>query len=155
MMRVLLAAASAGIIPAMFFAFRWFLLKTDVLVGYSWSWHGPNFCPNFDIRNLSGSRTYVLANIAYTKNNRKEILALDNTSLWGQELRPGTILHRAAAPLLKLGSPPECFTVEVSVRLQNGREIRAQGPGQLYTGFRRLAFAMRQRIEKASLPLPS
>jgi hypothetical protein len=46
----------------------------------------------------------------------------------------------------------ECLTVEVRVRLQNGREFKGQGPGQLYKGIRKAAFALRQRIEKASLP---
>jgi hypothetical protein len=85
------AAISAGTIPALIFAFRWFLLKTDVLVGYGWKWEGPDFHPSFDIRNLSGSKTYVLANIAYTKNDGKELVAIDNKSIWGQEIKPGTI----------------------------------------------------------------
>ena len=147
------AAVTAGTIPTLLFAFRWFLLKTDVLVGYNWSGQGQNFCPNFDIRNRSGSKTYVLANIAYTKKNGKEIITFDNKSLWGHELRPGTIAHLQAAPVLKLNSVHECLEVEVRVRLQNGREFKGEGPGQLCKGVRKIAFALRQLIEKASLPL--
>jgi hypothetical protein len=151
----LLATISAALIPALAFAFRWFLLKTDVLVGYVWKWEGANFHPSFDIRNRSGSKTYVLGNIAYTKNNGKEILTFDNKSLWGLELKPGTISYLEAAPVLKITSIRECPKVEVAIRLQNGREFKGQGPGQLYKGIRKIAFAMRQRIERASLPLAS
>jgi hypothetical protein len=147
------AALSAGIIPALIFAFRWFLLKTDVLVGYAWRWEGPNFHPSFDIRNRSGSKTYVLANIAYTKNDGKELIAIDPKSIWGHEIKPGTISYFEAAPVLKVTSQSECLGVEVRVRLQNGREFKGQGPGQLYKGIRKIGFAFRQRIEKASLPL--
>lgn len=150
------SAVPAGTVgAALLFTYRWFLLKTDVLVGYNWSWQGPNFYPNLDIRNCSGSRTYVLANIVYTKNNGKEVITLDNRSLWGHELRPGTISHLQAAPALVLNSARECFDIEVRVRLQNGREVKGQGPGQPYKGIRKLAFALRQRMEKSSLPLAS
>ena len=124
-----------------------------MLVGYNWSWQGANFYPNFDIRNRSGSKTYVLANIAYTKKNGKEIITFDNKSLWGYELKPGTIANLQAAPALKLNSVRECLEVEVRVRLQNGREFKGEGPGQLYKGVRKIAFALRQRMERASLPL--
>ena len=147
------ATLSAGIIPATIFAFRWFLLKTDVLVGYGWKWEGTNCHPSFDIRNRSGSKTYVLGNIAYTRHNGQEILGFDNESIWGRELKPGTISYLEVAPVPKVTSIAECPHVEVTVRLQNGRQIRGQGPGQLYKGMRKIAFALRQRIEKASLPL--
>ena len=63
---------------------------TDVLVGYGWKCDGITGCyPRFDGRNRSGSKTYVLGNIAYTKNNGKEILSIDNRSIWGRELKPG------------------------------------------------------------------
>lgn len=149
----LFATISAALIPALAFAFRWFLLKTDVLVGYAWKWEGANFHPSFDIRNRSGSKTYILGNIAYTKNKGKEILTFDNKSLWGLELKPGTISYFEAAPVPKITSVRECPKVEVAIRLQNGREFKGQGPGQLYKGMRKIAFAMRQRIERASLPL--
>jgi hypothetical protein len=149
------AIVSAGLIPASAFAFRWFLLKTDVFVGYVWKWQGTNFYPSFDIRNLSRSKTYMLGNIAYTRSSGKEILIYDNKSLWGQELKPGTIIYLEAAPVARITSIGECPKVEVAIRLQNGREFKGQGPGQLYTGMRKIAFTLRQRIEKASLPLAS
>jgi hypothetical protein len=147
------AIVSAGIIPALLFTFRWFLLTTDVLVGYGWKWKGTEFHPSFDIRNRSGSKTYVLGNIAYTKHRGKELLGFDNKSLWDRELKPGTISYLEGAPVPKVNSIAECSQVEVAVRLQNGRHIKAQGPGQLYKGIHKIAFALRQRIERASLPL--
>lgn len=64
------------------------------MVGYNWTCLGiAGSHPNFDIRNRSSSRTYVLGNIKYTRNNGKEIVTFDNESLWGRELKPGTILH--------------------------------------------------------------
>jgi len=147
-----ISAAGAG--SVLLFAYRWFLLKTEVMIGYNWSWQGTDFHPNFDVRNLSSSRTYVIGDIAYTRDNGKEIIAFDNKSLWGHELRPGTIAHLEAAPVPQVNSLADCVKVEITLRLQNGREFRAQGPGQLYTGLRKYAFALRQRIEKSSLPLP-
>jgi|SRR5467141_1248618 len=147
------AAISAGLVPALIFAFRWFLLQTDILVGYAWKWEGANFHPSFDIRNRSGSKTYFLGNIAYTRNDGEKIIAIDNKSIWGQELKPGTISYFEVTPVPAVTSRHECLTVEVRVRLQNGREFKGQGPGQLYKGIRKAAFALRQRIEKASLPL--
>lgn len=150
------APISAGLIPALLLGFRWFLLKTDVLVGYCWKWEGStNFYPSFDIRNRSGSKTYFLGNIAYTKDNGKEILTFDNKSLWGKELKPGSITYLEAAPVPNITSKQQCMDVEVTIRLQNGREFRGQGPGQLYKGIRRIAFSLRQKLEKAALPIPS
>lgn len=146
--------SAAGIASVLLFTYRWFLLKTDVMVGYNWGWQGTDFHPNFDIRNRSGSKTYVIGNIAYTRNNGKEIITFDNKSFWGHELKPGTIAHLEAAPVSKVTSLADCLTVEITVRLQNGRGVKGQGPGQLYTGFRKYAFALRQRIEASSLPLP-
>ena len=146
--------SAAGVASILLFAYRWFLLKTDVMIGYNWSWQGTDFHPNFDVRNRSSSRTYVIGNIAYTKNNGKEIITFDNKSLWGYELKPGTIAHLEAAPVPKVNSLADCVTVEITLRLQNGREFRGQGPGQLYTGLRKYVFALRERIEKLSLPLP-
>jgi hypothetical protein len=155
MQKILGYISSVSVLPILYFVFRWFLRTTDVLVAYNWSWQGVNFYPNFDIRNYSSSKAYVLGNIAYTRNNGKEVLALDNKSLWGLELKPGTITHLSSAPVLTLNSLPDCLKVEVTVRLQNGREFRGQGPGQLYTGFRKRAFALRQKIERSSVPLTS
>ena len=147
------ASVSAGAIPALIFAVRWFLLTTDVFVRYGWKWEGTNFHPSFDIRNRSGSKTYVLGNIAYTKREGRELLGFDNKSFWDHELKPGTISYLEVAPVAKITSLEDCPLVEVTVRLQNGRQIRAQGPGQLYKGTRKIAFALRDRIEKTSLPL--
>jgi hypothetical protein len=79
-------------------------------------------------------------------------VAIDNKSIWGRELKPGTITYLEVSPVPKV-TGRECLEIEVRVRLQNGREFKGQGPGQLYKGIRKIGFALRQRIEKASLPL--
>jgi hypothetical protein len=58
-----------------------------------------------------------------------------------------------AATVPRIDSLAECPDVEVTIRLQNEREFKGQGPGQLFTGVRRIAFMLRRRMEKASLPL--
>jgi hypothetical protein len=144
----------AGVASVLLFLYRWFLRTTDMEVGYNWSWKGTSFYPNFDLRNRSGSAV-VLANIAYTRHDGKEMVAIDNKSLWGQELKPGTIAHVSTTPVPGVHSMQDCLAVEVTVRLQNGRQFRGQGPGQLYTGYRRYAFALRNKVVRSSLPLPS
>lgn len=135
---------------------QWFLRATDVTVGYSWSWQGLNFYPSFDIRNRSGSRTYLLANIVYTKDSGTNLLFIDNKSLWGKELRPGSITQANGDFVRNVNSLSECLVTEVTVRLQNGRQfwLNGQGPGQLRMGrFQGLAFRLRQRIEKSAITL--
>jgi hypothetical protein len=154
-MRTIISCVSlAGVLSVLAFLYRWFLLKTDVVIGYNWSWQGKNFFPNFDLRNRSGSKTYVVANIAYTRDHGKQIVTFDNTSLWGRELKPGTIVPVSAAPVRGLASMADCLKTEVTVRFQNGRSFRGQGPGQLFTGFHKYARVLRDRIERSSLPLP-
>jgi hypothetical protein len=137
------------------FLLRWFLLRTDVMVSYNWAYEGRNFHPSFDIRNRSSSRTYVLGNIKYTKNNGQEIVGFDNKSFSGHEMKPGTIHYLEVAPVPNVHSLAECLQVEVTVRLQNEREFKGQGPGQLYRGRRKAAFELRRRLEKISLPISS
>jgi len=153
--QAILKYVSAGsVLGVIAFLYRWFLLKTDVAIGYNWSWQGKNFFPNFDLRNRSGSKTYVVANIAYTRNHGKDIVTLDNTSLWGRELKPGTIMAVSAAPVRSITSMSDCLLTEITVRFQNGRSFRGQGPGQLITGLHKYALVLRDRIERSSLPLP-
>ncbi|HWZ44271.1 MAG TPA: hypothetical protein VNW97_12405 [Candidatus Saccharimonadales bacterium] len=147
--------SGAGILSVLAFVYHWFLLKTDVEVAYNWSCQGINFYPNFDLRNRSGSKICVVGNIAYTRGGGKEIVTFDNKSLWGKELKPGTIVYLSAAPVSGVSSMAECLMLEVTVRLQNGKEFKGQGPGQLRKGWLKYAYALRQRIEKTSLPLPS
>jgi hypothetical protein len=95
----------------------------------------------------------VLGNIACARGNGRQILAIDNKSIWGKELKPGTIKHLDAAPVPSITCLQQCPAVEVRVRLQNEREFKGQGPGQLYKGVRKIAFSLRQKLEKASIPL--
>ena len=115
---------------------QWFLRATDVTIGYNWKWRDQDFWPSFDIRNYSGSKTYRLANIAYTKNKGKDIIPFDNESLWGKEMKPGSIEFLDGNPVPNVNSVQDCMQVEVGVRLQNGRQfwLKGQGPGQLHMG---------------------
>lgn len=141
---------------------QWFLAATDITIGYNWRFdgsieHPSNFWPSFDIRNRSRSRTYFLANIAYLVNGRP-IASFDNVSVWGTELKPGTILFLEAAPVRNppFSSLQQCLATEVHVRLQNGRSfwLRGHGPGQLKFGrIQKVAFWLRNKIEHAAVPM--
>jgi hypothetical protein len=112
---------------------------------------------SFTIRNYSGSRSYLLANIAHTKDSGKTILPFDNESIWGIELKPGSMAFvRNVAPVLGVWSMKESLGVGVTVRLQNGRGfwLKGPGPGQLKVGrIQRWAFWLREKCEKAAIPL--
>jgi hypothetical protein len=135
---------------------QWFLRATDIAVGYSWKWEGTNFHPSFYIRNLSGTKTYLLGNISYTKDNGKVLLFIDNTSIWDKELKPGSSSLIEAGAVRSVTALPHCIDTEVTLRLQNGREfwLKGTGPGQLRVGrIRTIAFRLRQKFEKAAIPL--
>jgi hypothetical protein len=143
---------------ALYVIVQWFLRATDVTVAYNWSFTGPSFSPNFDIRNRSGSRTYLLANIAYTRSDGKEKVWFDNDSIFDKELEPGSIRGRKfqIAPVKGIATAQEALGLEVTVRLQNGRAfwLRGVGPGQMKMGrIRRIAFWLRDKFEKAAIPL--
>ena len=142
----------------LYVAIQWFLRATDVTVAYNWSFTSPNFHPNFDIRNRSESRTYLLANIAYTRNDGIEIVWFDNDSIWDQELRPGSIRGREfkVAPVRGIVTAKEALGLEITVRLQDGRTfwLRGVGPGQLRMGrIQRTAFWVRDKFERGAIPL--
>ncbi len=50
---------------------QWFLRATDVTVAYNWSFTGPNFYPNFDIRNRSG-RELICWRTSHTQETTDE-----------------------------------------------------------------------------------
>jgi hypothetical protein len=140
----------------------------DVTVSYNWSFSGKpegipetgrsNFSPNFDIRNRSGSRAYLMANIAYTRNDGQEKVWFDNDSIMDEELPPGSIRGRKfkIAPVKGITTLQEAISLEVTVRLQNGRAfwLKGKGPGQLkMSRTQRIAFCLRERFEKAAIPL--
>jgi hypothetical protein len=137
---------------------QWFLRATDVTVAYNWSWKGLAYFPNFDIRNRSSSRTYLLGNVAYTKNKGKEMVWVDNDSIWDQELKPGSIVGRdlRIEPVRGITKPEEAIGLEVTIRLQNGRQfwLKGKGPGQLKMGrIQGAAFWFRGKFEKAAVTL--
>ncbi|HKW87243.1 MAG TPA: hypothetical protein VJN21_00645 [Candidatus Acidoferrales bacterium] len=147
----------ASVLIILFYAIiQWFLRATDVRIGYSWKWKDSNFHPFFDVRNQSGSRSYLLGNISYTKNEGKEILFIDPKSIWGKELKPGSINLIDADPVPGVSSIPDSVNLEVTIRLQNGRQfwLKGAGPGQLRMGrVQRIAFWLRAKCEKAAIPL--
>lgn len=160
-----LAGALANVIAGTFFVLlyvliQWFLRATDVEIGYAWRFDGPadeprNLRPSFDIRNRSGSRTYILANVAYLMAGRP-VAAFDNKSLWGKELRPGSITFAEAAIVRTSGTLADCLQAEVHVRLQNGRSfwLKGQGPGQQKMGLlQQGAFWLRGKLEKGAVPM--
>ena len=124
---------ASTLIVLLYVMIQWFLRATDVRVGYSWKREGSSFHPSFYIRNQSGSRSYLLGNISYTKNEGKELLFIDNDSIWDRELKPGSINLIEAGVVRGVTSLPQCTETEVTIRLQNGRQfwLKGTGPGQL------------------------
>ena len=114
------------IIIVLYAIVQWFLRATDVTVSYNWGWKGIDYSPNFDIRNRSGSRTYQLANIAYTKDKGKKVVWFDNESLWGKELKPsksvGCRFDSYRAHHLSL-QPQDLRSTLVLRLLQSGHEL--------------------------------
>jgi hypothetical protein len=147
----------ASVLVVVFYVMvQWFLRATDVTVSYGWKWEGLNFYPAFDLRNRSASKSYLLANIAYTTGKGKNLLFIDNKSLWDVELRPGSIRWKDASPVKGITSQEQCINTEVAVRLQNGRQfwLKGKGPGQLQVGpIQKIAFWLRQKFEKAAITL--
>jgi len=146
------------LVIALYVTIQWFLRATDVTVSYNWSWKDKDCFPNFDIRNRSGSRTYRLANIAYTRNRGIEVVWYDNESIWGQELGPGSIRGREfkIAPVRGITTPQQAIGLEVTIRLQNGRAfwLRGIGPGNMKMGkIQRTASWLRDKFEKGAIPL--
>jgi hypothetical protein len=84
------------------------------------------------------------------------VAAFDNKSIWGAELKPGTITHLDAAPVTGTQVLKDCFTAEVHVRLQNGRQfwLRGSGPGQQkMSKIQRAAFLLRAKLEAGAVPV--
>jgi len=154
--------SGAFILADLAFAFQWFLHATDVAVTYNWNFkgaeHHPSFeiRPNLDIRNRARSRAYLLASIEYRHGKYPPPLAIDNTSIWNKELKPGSIVFpESIAPVKKITSLAKAMQVEVFVRVQNGKRfwLKAQGPGQQYTRSQRLAFELREKLTRLGLPI--
>jgi hypothetical protein len=141
---------------ALVFLFKWFLLATDVTVSYGWTHTPGGSYPNFDIRNQSGSRTYLLGNIVYKNGGSvRPIIAIDNKSFWEQELKPGSVrfFRDVVDPVASITTSQQCLETKVYVRLQNSREIRAQGPGQPLGRFWRMLLWLRQKLNTLSVPV--
>ena len=155
-----LANMIAGVLLVMFYVgFQWFLQATDIDIGYNWRFDGTpddprNLRPSFDLRNRSRSRTYQLGNVAYFKGTHP--VGFDNESVWGKEIKPGSIHHLDVSPVQGLSLLTDAFETEVQVRLQNGRAfwLTGQGPGQRRKGrFQQTAFWLRAKCEAWAFPL--
>lgn len=60
------------------------------------------------------------------------------------------------APVSGIASAEQAIGLEVTVRLQNGRQfwLKGQGPGQLKMGrIQKIAFWLRDKFEKAAISL--
>ena len=156
-----LSNLAAGVVLVMcYVAIQWFLQITDITIGYNWKFDGTldsptNLRPNFDIRNLSRTRTYALSNVAYLSGKRPRE-PFDNKSLWERSAKPGSIVFREASAVPTLTSLDQCMRTEVHVRLQGKRLfwLKGVGPGQERTGrFQRIAFWLRDKFERAAFPL--
>jgi len=155
--------AAAIVVVACYVGIQWFLRITDLTLGYNWIFDGGkdnahNFRPSFDIRNRSQSRSYKLANIAYTRG--RKLCGIDNKSVWGESLEPGSIeFLDKIAPVPAINDLADSLQVEVTVRLQNGRGkhfyIRGSGPGQLNPAgkIKNFSFRVRDWLEEIGFPL--
>jgi hypothetical protein len=132
--------------------FQWYSQATDIVVGYSWSWNGPNCHPNLDIRNRSKSRTYLLADIMYRRSGELAPVWIDRESIWNEELKPGSMnFFNTVVPVKHISSIPEALQLQVIIGLQTGRRfwLKGQGPGQQRMSWiQREAFALRNWMEK-------
>lgn len=117
-----------------YLAVQWFLQATDVTMDYNWSRSG-NLChPNFELRNRSTSRSYLITKIAYT-NGADGLVWFDARSLMGKELGPKTLNEfQLVAPLRSCSRISECMELQVRVRLQTGRELWLGSPQPGHSG---------------------
>ena len=149
-----LGGIGAGLFFVVMYVFiQWFLQATDLVVSYNWSYKTVNgvfnVWPNFNIRNRSRTKSYRLANIAYTRNGQPHWF--DNKSIWGFVLEPGSMNHSfEVAPVKYVDALADVLSLEVTIRLQTGRAfwLRGEGPGQMgKSRTQRTAFALRAKLE--------
>jgi hypothetical protein len=150
---------AASVLVILYILVQWYLHLTDIKIGYNWSWKGTEFHPNLDIRNRSRTKSYLIANIAY-KNGNVAPVWLDNNSLWGKELKPGSInFFNNVTAVKNVSSIAECTQIRVVVRLQTGREfwLTGHGPGQdgkvVMSRLQRIAFKVRDTFERTAISL--
>lgn len=137
---------------------QWFLHATDLVVSYSWKYDASNgirtFHPSFDIRNRSRSKSYRLANIAYTRNG--EMVCVENDSIMGVVIEPESMNFIDGAPVRGIHDVRNAVGLEVTIRTQSGRSfwLRGDGPGQQgKSKVRQAAFKLRAKLESWLIPL--
>jgi hypothetical protein len=156
----ILGGIGAGLV--LLFAYmlvQWFLAATDLVIAYNWGYKAENgqflAWPNLDIRNRSRSKSYRLANIAYTVGGKPHWF--DNKSIMGVVIEPGSMnFDFKPLPVPRIDSIAEMLALEVTIRLQTGRAfwLRGQGPGQMgKSKIRRLFFWLRAQLEKVMIPM--
>jgi hypothetical protein len=152
-----------GIGAGLFFLFcylaiQWFLRATDLVVAYNWQFATrdgvPVFWPAFDIRNRSRSKSYRLANIAYTRDGK--MFWVENKSLMDKVIEPASMNFIEGLPVRGIHTLADAIQLEVTIRDQSKRSfwLRGQGPGQQGKSLaRRIAFKVRDTLEKWLIPM--
>ena len=116
---------------------QWFLQATDLLVSYNWSYktEGGVFSawPNFDIRNRSRTRSYRIANIAYTRNG--QVHWFDNDS-------PGDCGFQMQSEEVRIRSVQKCrWNSWADGSRERPASFNSSGPGLTRMGEPGQAFA--------------
>jgi len=148
-------AASGGLLAIYTWLLRILRRATDVDCGYNWGFDGTldsprNMRPQLDLRNCSRSRTYRLASISYEGRGLQRWC--DNDSLWGQELKPGSIeYYNRIAPVPRVATLQDCLDLAVKLRFQDNHEIVCHGPGQPESKWRHRAMRLRRWLDKVSI----
>jgi hypothetical protein len=137
---------------------QWFLRATDLVVSYCWKFAVHNgmsvYWPAFDIRNRSRSRSYRMANIAYTVNGTPHWC--DNKAIMGVVLQPASMNFIEGTTVRDIHEMADALRLEVTIRDQAERSfwLRGQGPGQQGKGWvKRYAFRLRRALEKGLIAM--
>ena len=103
-----LSNIAAGVVLVAFYVvIQWFLQITDITIGYNWQFDGTLDSPTKSAAKFRyygichASRTYALSNVAYLRDKRP-VAPFDNKSVWGVELKPGSIVFSEASAVREL-----------------------------------------------------
>lgn len=137
---------------------QWFLRATDLVVSYCWKFAIKDgtlvYWPAFDIRNRSRSRSYRLANIAYTIHGKPHWF--DNKAIVNIVLEPASMNFVEGTAVKDIHQMIDALRLEVTIRDQAERSfwLRGQGPGQQGKSWmKRIAFKFRRALEKGLISM--